>query len=188
MTATVNKSTMETYNIRKGGEWATVCMSRWADEKERRFGGEILIHSSFGNFANSWGACGMDFRAFLCKVSYQYFMDKVLPNEHTEFDRDGTIVALKKAVIEGRRKTREFDREEARAIFDAIKDLNPCTTTDQFVFEALNSEEICSMSGGEPWHYAVMREKSGPLWFWRELWPVFVGELQKELAAEKETA
>ncbi|WKZ86287.1 hypothetical protein N5B55_04875 [Ralstonia pickettii] len=188
MTATVTKSTMETYDIRKGGEWATFCVRRWADEQPGRFGGEILIHSSFGNYSNSWSACGVDFRQFLINTNYHYFMDKVLPNEHEEYDHEATVAALKKAVIEGLRKTKEFDKEQARAIFEAIKDLPHCTTTDQFVHEALNSHEIAQMTCSEPWHYATMREKPGPVWFWRELWPVFVAELRKELDAEKAVA
>ena len=85
----VTKATgAEHYVIRKNYEWASIVVRCWEAEEhgKTRHCGEILIHSSYGSWANSWGHCGHQFKQFLTKLDFSYLFVKFMGHKFTVFD------------------------------------------------------------------------------------------------------
>ena len=78
----VIKTLRACYEVRDGqrcGEWANITLRCWdnpphagTSRTEMYYCGEIVIHSSHGNWANTWTACGEPFKRFLLDVEFDY--------------------------------------------------------------------------------------------------------------------
>jgi hypothetical protein len=186
--ASVTKSLMETYTIRNRGEYATIAL-RCSESKgeDRYFTGEILINSSFGSWANYWGACGCPFKEFLQKISFDYAFTKFMGNDLEVFDEDRTIEEIKRKLIEVRREKR-VGKEEVRDLWEEIESI------DTYSEEAFGNScrDIASNFGprhplrdyfNEPWDLKRTKPDVQATGFWRDIWPHFIAELKKETAA-----
>jgi hypothetical protein len=187
--ATVNKSTMERYAIRNGHEWATICVREFTSrvptgDREPYFGGEILINSSFGSWANTWNACGCRFKEFLTDIEFDYTFRKFMGNKLWIFDGEGTVKGLKERVIEDR-KIGELQKDHARSIWDAIEERQSDLehSADSFVnaMWAIGDDLHMRRWFSEPWEMTRDRYDPQAQGFWRDIWPTFKAELQREL-------
>lgn len=186
--ASVTKSVMETYTIRNRGEYATIAL-RCSEAKgeDRYYTGEILINSSFGSWANYWGACGRPFKEFLQKLDFHYTFGKFMGASLEVFDEDETIADIKRKLIEVRRENR-ITHEEVRDLWEQVDDI------ETYSEESFGNgcREIGSNLGprhplhdyfNEPWDLKRTKPDVQATGFWREIWPHFITELKKETDA-----
>jgi hypothetical protein len=115
----VTKSTAETYDIVNGTSKATITLRAWSHEASKSYRGQIQIQSSFGNWANSWNACGIPFKDFLVGCDFDYLFGKFAPESVHVFDGKSSLRQLRADVLALRREGRS-DRDEIRALWDAL--------------------------------------------------------------------
>lgn len=196
---TVFKHQMDAYAIRKNLEWATICVvefpSRQVDshksEKYCVYGGEILIHSSFGSYGYSWNNLGEPFRRFLVNVDFGYLFSKLKGGDLFIYDGEKTFQEILQRVLDNRLE-KAICKSAARSLWDALQDEREriessihdlvdvardiqssyCREWDYSIMRLLN----------EPWEYAAKKYDGQCEGFWRKLWPLFRHELQSELA------
>lgn len=185
----VRKGSIDSYHVSNNGEHATICIGEW--KRDRGDGeichcGEILIHSSFGAFANTWTACGSPFKQFLTKVEFHYFMGKCLGANFMKYDGDATLNRFLKDIVSARREQR-VGKDEAREAWDLFYGI-------QESFQQ-SSDIMCIEVGGiqshlptrlrhiadEPWEHIEKKPDVQATWFWKEIWPEFVAALKEEL-------
>lgn len=191
---TVRKdTTAEVYRIRTAGhEWATIVLFGWQGtgvDKQQRECGEILIHSSFGSWANSWGHLGQPFKSFLLQAERDYVGSKFMNERAYEFDGEKTMRDLRQRLIEWR-KQGELKKEDARSLWDHLQENEDILTSSDHEFiggmeiaraELVPSRQLLRFLE-EPWEYMSMSLNRCFAGFWREVWPVFLEQLKAEQA------
>lgn len=167
---------MECIRVQCNGEWATVCYQGWKSAETPRYGGEILVHSSYGNFAHAWGNIGVPFPDFLAKVSMESFMNKAYEQGPYVFDLEASITAVRKE-IETQYSDGAIDEELHRELLSDLEEI-ALNHPDEYAFElALNTDGFEVVTGGVPTEY--VRTESNPrlVNFWDELWPLVKTEM-----------
>jgi len=140
--------------------------------------GCISIFSDYGVFGYWFGAPGGEFRKFLTGCGDDYLRDKFSDGER-EFDQSGTERAAKDLVLRARRD-QDIDREEAREEWDAVLGVDwGCEySRSKWYFEETKLVD---------WAASEILQRRIPMhvqMFVKELWPLFMAELEAELAAE----
>lgn len=209
---------MDTYEVRNDGEWATISLRSWKRDDlihggRGSFGGEVMIHSSFGSWANSWNACGCPFPEFLISLDFHYVFTKFMGHNLAVYDGEETLKALKARIIELRRDER-CDKEmiqhlwdyiadnEGRAleslsefvglVSDASEDLGSTfyevDRYDRYTIKPVRRASDIMERLTEPWEMGRTQHDHQAVGFWRDIWPVFKQHLQWELEANKAAA
>lgn len=140
--------------------------------------GCISVLSDYGNFGYWFGAPACEFRKFLTGCGDDYMHSKFSDGER-EFDQVGTERAAKDLVLRARRN-QDIAREEARDEWDAVKGVDwSCEySRSKWYFE---ETKLVDCGASEvlqrriPMHVQM---------FVKELWPLFIAQLEAELAAE----
>lgn len=161
---TVSRDTFEAYRIRNKGEYATICVRSWSRRTatDIMYCGEILIHSSFGSWANQWTACAVPFPKFLATSDFDYIFEKFMGSDLRVFDVEATYKQIK-------------------ARYPDNTDLDSCSarhaqTEMEFYMALRDCAEV-----KEPWEYRQTRYDYGAVGFWKTIWPHFTAELTKEV-------
>lgn len=172
MDYTIKKSTVECYKIRhiKNFYWADITVDA------SKGNGRIQIASDFGDYQHYWGACGDSFKEFLCKIGIDYAAAKFGADRW--FDSDLTIKHYKQQVIELRRFD-NFDADKAREVFNEIKRLEDSSSESEFCMILQDQENLMRFHD----HCPDLVRTISPQFknFWKEIWPVFLQELKKEM-------
>lgn len=182
----VTKKTMDRYDVRAKGEWATICVREWQRDDENKYhGGEILIHSSFGSWGNSWSACSHRFKCFLTYCDFDYTFGKFMGHSLRVFDGEGSTKAMRTKVIE-ERKQGLMSKDDARWLWDQLDDVDECSIESwvrsiEEIASDTDSRDIKALLS-EPWYTAADKPDAGAVCFWRDLWPEFVAHLKQEIA------
>jgi len=196
----VTKETMDCYRVRAKGEWATICVREWTvgdcqlTSEKVRYCGEILIHSTFGSWGNSWTHCGCRFKKFLSFVDFDYIFTKFMGGDLHRFDGEKSLEALRKRLIESRRD-RSLDKDDARDLWQAISENSDSLRSRSI---ELWVEVLCHVSSDslsrdvkrfleEPWNLTLSSDDQSAVGFWRDLWPEFKTALLSELTPAVET-
>lgn len=207
LTAGVTKTTRECYEVRdgmRGGEWANImlnCWSRPVSSGEGRtdtyYCGEITIQSSHGTWGYIWTACAIPFKEFLCGVGFDYAFGKFMGSDLKQFDGEGSMHCLRRQLLEGRLHT-ELSKEEARALWNALKDredevtsslndwVNTLTDIADNLWEDQHKAAVKMLD--EPWELAQTQPKPCAVNFWRDLWPLFVDALKAEMGVARSSS
>lgn len=171
----ITKSTVECYKIRqdKGFYWADIVVDHNGNK------GRISIASDFGSYQYYWGACGSSFKEFLCGIGIDYAAAKFGAGRW--FDLEKTIKMYKEGILEYRRMDR-MDKDYARKLFNSIKKVHEnCDGSGEETFyaEMQRHDELMKYYDWMPTvGYDITPQFKN---FWKELWPVFVGELKNEI-------
>ncbi len=187
----------EVYRIWKDHEWATImlrCWSRMANVGTPHEGiyycGEILIHSSYGAWANTWTACGSPFKRFLMKADFDYVFTKFMGTDLEVWDGEGSVKNLRRKLIEAR-QIGDLRREDARAFWDEIEGSeSELESSQRDFFECCYRmrSDLCIDAVddilSEPWELTTTQHDHQAVGFWRELWPEFTQALRAEVAAD----
>lgn len=169
-------------------EWATICWIGWQAkgiDGQPRECGEILIHSSFGSWAHSWGHLGIAFDKWLQEAERDYCAVKFMGAKAYKFDGEKTVRELRRRLIDARRHD-GLSREEARGIWDYVEDrqseleasehdfVNVMTQAETELVATKRVQQFIS----EPWEFTCTSLDNQFAGFWRDLWPVFVEHLK----------
>ena len=189
MSVTKSENAM-VYRVQNDGEWATIVMEHWehrpSDIRPDRYMGELLVYSSFGRFGYQWTACGRSFIEFLLDLDRDYFMGKMYAGDTTVFDFDLSIAELKRKVRSVRREG-GIDKDEARALYEAVESVDYSSTSEDFI-SACISADIRDFAGSkcdfdEPWDFIRTVINPQCEGFWKTIWPEFCNQLRQELEA-----
>lgn len=194
----VTKTTRECYEVRDGkpgGEWANItlhCWDRTANRGTKHEGtyycGEITIQSSFGTWGHIWTACANPFKEFLQKVEFEYAFGKFMGTGLDRYDGDGTLLQLKRDILERRRQNR-LDSTQAREAWDAVEwerdriesDETSCGFALMDVASQLDDRHPMREHFADPCEWPrVTKRDCQAVGFWRELWPLFLDALKAE--------
>lgn len=189
---TVHKEICERYLVSHNGERATISLSDWTrsanEGRDTYYCGEIMIHSSFGNWGHTWTACAEPFKAFLLGVEFDYMFTKFMGNDLRRFDGARSFNEVQRKVIDERRQG-TLNHDEARNLWndlDLHRDRAESSLPD-FVgamYDASRGHprKVTEMLS-EPWEMAATKYDAQAEGFWRELWPEFTAALRAEFTA-----
>lgn len=151
-------------------EWARI----WVTDD-----GCISILSDYGNFGYWFGSPGCEFRKFLTGCGPDYLMSKLKDGEE-EFDEPATRRAARDLVL-GARREKAIDKETARAEWESVLAVDWGSEYDRCRWYFEETKLIGDYGAADVPHFRVpMRVQM----FVKELWPLFIAQLQAELAAE----
>lgn len=189
----VTKTTgAEHYIIHKNHEWASIVVRCWDVQEpdgKTRHCGEILIHSSYGSWANSWGHCGNPFKQFLQRLDFDYLFTKFMGNKLCVFDGEGSVKRLRERLLEARREG-TIDKAAARQGWEEIEEAEPELESSEREFVDAVYRIVGYVDNAlfqrvfdEPWGMTAKRPDDQAMGFWRELWPEFMGAIKAEAVA-----
>lgn len=189
----VTKTTdAEHYIVRKNLEWASIVVRCWQAEEygKTRHCGEILIHSSYGSWANSWGYCGSQFKQFLIGLNFDYIFTKFMGHEFKVFDGELSVRRLRDRLIESR-KEGGVTKDEARECWDEIEGRESELESSEREFVDAVYAIVHRVDSGrvqrifcEPWELIRKTADQQAVGFWRDIWPEFAAALKAELAEQ----
>jgi hypothetical protein len=163
------------YQVRvpKRSEWARI----WITDD-----GCISILSDYGDFGYWFGSPGCEFRRFLTRCGPDYLMSK-FKNGEEEFDENATRRNAQEMVLRARRE-REIDKETARDEWDAVCNVD---WSDEYSRSRWYFEEtkLVDCATSDVLEFCVPMQVQ---MFVKEIWPLFVAQLQAELDAESASA
>lgn len=172
------KSTCEkyTFSFNKGWDWAIFTI----DEH-----GLFQCHSSYGDYNHYWGSHGGNFKKFLCTINSGYLLDKVAKED--TFDFEDYIKDTKKEILEMRREE-SLTSEQARELWDYFNsdmdNFEYTSSLDLVAYEVVGNKTLNKIYRGSVYDSRFMPRKTysnQALLFAREVYPLFVEELRKEL-------
>jgi len=185
---TVFKHQMDAYAIRKNLEWATICVVEFPS-RQGVYGGEILIHSSFGSFGHSWNNLGEPFKWFLVNVDFSYLFGKFKGSDLFVYDGEKTFREILRRVLDNRLE-KAISKSAARSLWDELQgeqeriesSAHDLVEVAREIRSFLEWDHSIMRLLDEPWEYAAKKYDGQCEGFWREIWPLFRNELQSELA------
>lgn len=179
----MRRSKCDMYYVAQDGESATMCIDAWANESSKStgfttYGGELLIHSSFGSFCHTWTNCAVPFKEFLARIGFHSFASKCLGADAVEFDGNASVASFKEQLLD-LRAAGVLSKERARELWDY---LDEDMAHNEFVFHKV-LDEICDEADGfdEPTSHIVKKPNRQALQFWKQLWPLLKSMLEQEL-------
>lgn len=178
------KTTCDAYRVSVKGEHATVCIADWASIEQGRaprFGGEILVHSSFGSFGNTWTHCAVPFKQFLIGIGFDSFMKKCFGSDFMEFDGPASVAEVKAELLRLRRRD-ELSSEAALEQWEVISQADEVAESSVLAFHLTLSGILGEETAlGSAEHFVVQKVNSQARGFWDELWPHIKSQLEAEL-------
>jgi len=172
MSYNIEKEQVIVYKLRKQNT-----SNGWADITVDGNGSRcrVSISSDYGKWSYYWGACGSDYKKFLCGLGMDYVSSKF--GEDRFFCLEETIKHIKNDVLEQRREDYITDKQ-ARLFFDAAVKLEDCSSQSEFEYEYSHSD-LTDFSDG----YPDLIFRTSPLFkkFWETAWKAFTNQLQNEL-------
>lgn len=186
-----SKSMCEMYRVRVKGESATFCLDQWARDSlgtpaRRIYGGELLVHSSFGQFCHTWNSCAVPFKQFLLGIDFDSFMTKCLGKDFLVFDGAASVAKVKQTILEHRREE-GISADDARELWDSIEDVGETAVSSEEGFHIALADICGEETIGSTSDFVVHVPSSQAVGFWRELWPEFKAMLLEAISSESET-
>ena len=197
----VTKNLCERYVVSEDkphGEQAAITLHCWQRDHGAAgiyYCGTIQIHSTYGDWANTWTACATPFKQFLTEVEFDYAFGKFMPGRLERFNAEASLTMLRAKIVENRRHA-WISKTEAREIWDALDDneADLLGFGEESYIRAL-MEIGHDLSDGDPkqwlaeaWEFTATEPDRSAVNFWKRLWPLFTAELRKEVRAESEVA
>lgn len=180
-------SDAKVFIVLAGGERATIVVRSWA-RPGGTYGGELMIHSSFGSWGNAWSCCSEPFPQFLAGCGFDYLFTKLMGGDFMRFDGGGSVVEVFASIIR-KRRANYISTAAAREAWDALlnDEVMDGEPTEQVFGDAMlriagqldlpdlhdNFADPCSWP-------RVRKPDEQASGFWRELWPVFLECLKAE--------
>lgn len=184
----MSKTNIECYRYVNDGEWATIAISDDWFYNKNQYHGEILIHSSFGNFCNSWTNTSIPFKKFLIKMNMTTFGHKTMGRDDTVIDSYATNEALIKQLFKYRREM-QVEKHDCRMMYQDITCESWYDVNEYYSwFYSFTSEyelECTQFSMDSPDEFLVEQPNPQLVGFWEKIWALFVNDLKGELEWSK---
>jgi hypothetical protein len=171
----VEKTTIELYRIRldKGG-WADITMD------DNGNAGRISIASDWGSWERFWGACGSSFKQFISTLDIHYTASKFGEDRFTDVEK--TLKLWKTEVLE-RRKEEDISRQDARVIYDQIKELEENCDSSSLVSACQHMDELLDFFDYCPDFTTCISPTFQA--FWDKIFVPFKNHLKEEIESRK---
>lgn len=172
---TLSKSLVVCYKIRTadGYTWADITLDTEGDN------GRISIASDYGDWQRYWEAAG-PFKPFLTRLNMNYAAEKF--GEGHWLDIDATLKTFRKDIREYKKEDKAWRTGNAAKLLECVKLLEDDRQLE--FMDALHHDctRLVDFYNFDPplTHTVSPRFKR----FWKELWPIFVKQLKKEIAEE----
>lgn len=172
---TVKKKQCEQYDLyfNQGMDGATIFLDSNATS------GTISIVSSYGNYSYYFSSTGMNFKDFLSKLNFDYFMKKTYP-KYMKFNFEDTINQYKATILEDRRN-QDITKEEALEYWEDLNYIEDCGNDINYFFSELDGTSFGKNYLIDDYYDTVIKKPCvQAVGFWEEVWPKFMEILQKE--------
>jgi len=177
---TRSKSACELYRIWAKGQYAAISLVAWENPDRTTFGGELLVHTSIGDFGNMWPRCPVPFRQFLLGLDLEAFMTACCSQAHLAFDGAAAVNKVRQAIL-AHRRSRRITAETACALWGEIEFSAESAARSELHFRTAVAS-ICTAD-------TILGPADGYLktpspqvrFFWDEMWPEFKAMLNELL-------
>lgn len=180
---TQSKSACELYRFWVGPHYAAITVApRWT-VLGRKFGGEILLHSTLGNFGGTIEDCKMEFTEYLRGLTMPAFFEQFGGPMRPMFDGKASVARLGKAIL-AQRRARGFTTETACELWGDLQFSGDSAARSELSFRT-TAARICAAAPplGQPADHAVQTYGHQAQVFWDTLWPKFIATLARPAAA-----
>ena len=177
---TSSKSTCELYRIWAGGHYAAISLDAWRNP-DLKFGGELLVHSSAGDFGGTIASCDVPFKEQLTALDPASFLAHFGANVHSTFDGKASVTKLGKAILV-KRRARMFSAELACELWGDLQFAGDAAARSELSFRS-TAARLCAAAPalGQPADYATQTVSAQTLFFWTELWSEFRSVLTRQM-------
>lgn len=160
------------YQVRPPGrsEWARI----WLTDD-----GCFSTVSDYGNYGYWWGSPGGEIRRFLIGLGPDYVLTKLTSGKRDKINGQKSVKRIQEYILSHRRE-RDWSKERAREEWDLLQEHSDLDD----IFNQVHWYEQTTIDCA--YEYLVYEGSQQAAAFVRELWPLFVEELRKELEAERE--
>jgi hypothetical protein len=165
---TIEKTTIECFKMRSpSGTWADISID--ANGKA----GRIQIASDYGSWQFYWGACGCEFKEFLCGLDKHYVAGKFGASKW--FDSEKTLSEYR-AVIKENFNDGYINKEVNDDALAELQQLDGCNDRGEFCRILNDCDEIMRIYDHCP--ALVYGIDPGFENFWTKIWPRFIEYLK----------
>ncbi len=165
---TIEKSTVDCYKLRStSGMWADITI----DDNGTK--GRIQIASDYGSWQNYWGACGVDFKSFLCGLDKHYVAGKFGANRW--FDAEKTITEYR-TVIKENIKDGYISKQKGISVLSELQSLEESSCQEEFYRNLEDCSGIMKLYDHCPsLIYGIDPRFNN---FWDNIWPIFIDAIK----------
>jgi hypothetical protein len=163
-----------TYSIQNEYEWGRVII-----DQSRNM---IMCYTGLGSYCYSWSHPGKLFLEFLAQLDFHYTLGKMLGTKHEEFQKDKTVVNMKRHIISYRQDDC-LTADQAREMWDNLLEANEEESEDTFflIIRDGTFSEHCD----DWWDFGVHDYSQESYEFWRLIWKPLMEYLKLEIAEQK---
>lgn len=167
-----SKSACELYRVWAGGHYAAISLDAWRNP-DLTFGGELLVHSSVGNFGGVTPVCATPFKDWLAGLDRATFLEHFGANVASTFDGKASAAKLGEAILSKRRR-RVLSSETACALWSDLQFASDTAARSELSFR-ITAARLCAAAPGlgQPADYVAKAISPQTKLFWAELWPEF---------------
>lgn len=168
----------ECFQVGTAGEHATVFLREWAPVSGGRYwGGELVVHSTYGTFGHTWTTCAVPFKQFLLRSSFASLMGKFFGERVHVYDGEATFKAVARDILKARH-AKELSADEAAELWDDWY-CNQDTIEGAEDGFYLTMDSLLEPPGAnrnsilrEPSMSVCRKDNPQATGFWAELWPL----------------
>jgi hypothetical protein len=116
------------------------------------------------------------------------YMARKLAKGKSVYDADATVSRIREEIVRKRRENpRRMSREDARELWDSVREFE-LDNNDHRASSWLDDDLVQKHFGCEAYELSMRTLPGDVRGFMRDVWPVFVEELKRELHAERASA
>lgn len=182
------------FTVHQAGEYATVFLRAWETTRANSramFGGELVVHSSFGTYGYTWPSCGKPFLQFIASISYDSLIGKCFGADAWRYDGAATFLEVVRALLRLRRDD-DVGPSEARELWSEWWDRKSVVEHSLEGFY-LTAAELCGDvdSAGdalftERAQYECRKPNPQAVGFWNVLWPSIRAAIVEQIQPDSE--
>lgn len=175
-------SACELYRFWVGQHYAAITLDPWWPAPGRKFGGELLVHSTLGNFGGTIDDCTMALTDYLRSLTMQAFFEQFGGSMRPTFDGKASVAKLGMAILVLRR-ARDISAETACELWGDLQFSGDNAAGSELSFRT-TAARICAAvpAMGHPADHAVQSYGPHAQLFWDTLWPKFIAALARPAA------
>lgn len=176
---TPSKSACELYRFWAGPHYAAITVAPWWTLLGRKFGGELLVHSTLGNFGGTVDDCKMEFTEYLRGLTKEAFFATFGGGIRPTFDGKASVAKLGLAIL-GQRRARALSAETACELWGDLQFASDSAASSELSFR-ITAARICAAAPvlGQPADHTVQTLGPQAQVFWDTVWPEFTAALSR---------
>ena len=173
-----SKSNCDLHRIWAAGHYAAISIDAWRNP-DQSFGGELLVHSSLGDFGGTIESCAMSFREQLAALDLAGFIGYFGGYVRSAFDGKASVAKLGKTILTQRR-ARVLTADAACQLWSDLQFSGDTAARAELSFR-ITAARLCAAapSLGQPTDYVERTVGPQVHLFWAELWPEFTATLTR---------